>query len=200
MRQIVVFCGTKPGRQPVYREAAWAFGQVLLRRGLGLVYGGSTGGLMEELATTVLAGGGEVLGVVTERMHTKGVVLPGLTRIETVQEFPERKALFAKLGDAFVALPGGYGTFDEIIEIVARTQVGLLDKPCGLLNVAGYFDPLIALRDRAIDEGFVQEHHRPIIEIHEDPDTLLDLCLAFVPPPVSPQNQPPSPDRGGAAG
>jgi uncharacterized protein (TIGR00730 family) len=189
MQRICVFCGTAAGQDPRYAEAARAFGETLLRRRIGLVYGGSQGGLMQALAETVLAGGGEVIGVVVPKMLASGRVFPGLTEVHKTDGFATRKAMFAKLGDAFIALPGGYGTFDELFEMVAWTQVGDQAKPCGVLNVAGYFDPLIALRDRAITEGFVKERHRDLILVDTDPDGLIEQCLAFRAPEVSAWNR-----------
>jgi uncharacterized protein (TIGR00730 family) len=190
MQRIAVLCGSALGARPEYAAAARAFAQVLLRRGLGVVYGGSPHGLMQVVAETMLAGGGEVIGVPLTSMRDRDVVAPGLTATHVVATLAERKALFAELADAFIALPGGYGTLDELFEMVTWTQMGFQAKPCGVLNVAGYFAPLLALCDHAVAEGFVKEHHRNIILADDDPNALLDQCLAFTPPAVSAWNRP----------
>lgn len=191
IRHIGVFCGSTVGARPLYAEATRGLAHALLRRGLGVVYGGNRNGLMHVLAETMLAGGGEVVGVVLPRMEENDHVAAGLTTIHRVGSTAARKEQFAAIADGFIALPGGYGTFDELLSMVAAAQVGELSKPCGVLNVAGYFSPLLTLRDQAIAEGFLNTRHRDLILVDEDPDSLIEQFLQFTPPAVSPWNQPP---------
>jgi uncharacterized protein (TIGR00730 family) len=192
MRRVGVFCGTALGVRAAYAEAAQALAYALLHRGMGVVYGGHRNGLMQVLAETMLAGGGEVVGVVLTRMQANGYVANGLTTIHQAAHTTARKEVFANLADGFIALPGGYGTFDELLSMVAAAQVGELEKPCGVLNVAGYFDPLLTLRDQAIAEGFLNPRHRDLILVDEDPDALLERFLQFTPSALSPWNAPPA--------
>jgi uncharacterized protein (TIGR00730 family) len=182
VRRICVFCGSNPGRRPEYAGAAREMGRVLVERGVGLVYGGGKVGLMGIVADTVLAGGGEVAGVIPEALVAREVGHAGLTALHVVRTMHERKALMADLADGFVALPGGFGTFEEFCEVLTWSQLGFHPKPCGLLNVAGYYDPLLALFDRAVEEGFVPPRHRALVIEETDPARLLDRFAAFRPP------------------
>ena len=182
MRRICVFCGSNAGRRPEYAEAAREMGRVLVERGFGLVYGGGNVGLMGILADTVLAGGGEVIGVIPEALMAREVGHAGLTRMHVVRTMHERKAMMADLADGFVALPGGFGTFEELCEVITWSQLGFHPKPCGLLNVAGYYDPLLALFGRGVDEGFIPPQHRALVIEETDPARLLDRFAAFRPP------------------
>ncbi|HYH79250.1 MAG TPA: TIGR00730 family Rossman fold protein [Longimicrobium sp.] len=182
LRRVCVFCGSNAGRRPEYAEAAREMGRVLAERGLGLVYGGGNVGLMGEVADTVLAAGGEVVGVIPEALMAREVGHAGLTQLHVVKTMHERKAMMADLCDGFVALPGGFGTFEEFCEVLTWSQLGFHPKPCGLLNVAGYYDTLLALFDHATAEGFVPEKHRALVIEEADPRRLLDRFAAFTPP------------------
>lgn len=184
MRRVCVFCGSSPGKSPAYAAAARAMGGAIARRGLGLVYGGGSVGLMGIAADAALAAGGEVDGVIPEVLVRREVGHRALTRQHVVASMHERKARMADLADAFVALPGGMGTLEELAEILTWAQLGLHAKPCGLLDVNGYYDPLIAFFDRAVQDGFLRPEHRALVIVETDPDALLDRFAAFVPPTV----------------
>ena len=154
-RTICVFCGSNLGIRPVYRAAAERLASLLLQRGIELIYGGGNVGLMGVLADTMLAQGGRVIGVIPQSLLAREVGHRGLTKLHVVSSMHERKALMADLSDAFLALPGGFGTFEEFCEIVTWSQLGIHQKPCGLLNVDGYYDPLLRLFDHAVGEGFL---------------------------------------------
>jgi uncharacterized protein (TIGR00730 family) len=183
-RRICVFCGSSPGASPAYAEAARQFGLLLARRGLGLVYGGGNVGLMGILADAVLEEGGEVTGVIPHSLVAREVGHQGLTDLRVVDTMHERKALMADLADGFVALPGGIGTLDEWFEIWTWAQLGLHDKPCGLLDVAGYYSPLLAFLDRMVEERFLRDSHRAFVLVDTDPATLLDRMASHTPPAV----------------
>ena len=174
MRRICVFSGSNPGRRPEYREAAQALGREMVARGLGLVYGGASVGMMGAIADSVLAGGGEVIGVIPRGLFRSEVAHEGLTQLHEVNSMHERKALMADLADGFIALPGGYGTFDELFEIITWEQLGIHTKPIGLLDVAGYFAPLLALIAHAVSQGFIPPRHSNIVIHESSPATLLD--------------------------
>jgi uncharacterized protein (TIGR00730 family) len=178
---ILVYCGSSPGLNPAYTDAARRFGAALVRRGHRLVYGGGHVGLMGVVADAVLAGGGEAHGVITEGLAYKEVGHDGLTQLDVVATMHERKARMADLSDAVVMLPGGYGTLDEFFEAVTWTQLGIHDKPCGVLNVAGFFDSLLAFVDRALAEGFIREKHRDLLIVGDDADALLDRLVVWRP-------------------
>jgi uncharacterized protein (TIGR00730 family) len=173
VRRICVFCGSKAGLDDRYRQAAGQLGTLLVRDGFGLVFGGGSVGLMGVLADAALEAGGEVIGVLPTMLATKELRHPGVADMRLVADMHERKALMADLSYAFIALPGGYGTFEELFEVITWAQLGIHRKPIGLLNVAGYFDPLIGMIDHAIREGFVKESHRGLIVVEEHPETLL---------------------------
>ena len=178
MKRICVFCGSHPGASPAYAEAAAALAKSMVARHLVLVYGGSKSGVMGVLADTLLAAGGDVIGVMPRSMVEREVAHLGLTELRIVNSMHERKALMADLSDGFLALPGGYGTLDEFCEILTWTQLGLQDKPCGILNVAGYFDALLKMFDHAVAEEFVRPEHRRMVLTGSDPEKLLDRLLA----------------------
>lgn len=182
IERVCVFCGSNPGARPVYAEAARALGRTLAERGMGLVYGGARVGLMGAVADTVLAAGGEAIGVIPHALVAREVAHTGLTELHVVNSMHERKALMADLAGAFIALPGGYGTLDELCEILTWSQLGLHPKPVGLLNVEGYFDPLLALFDRAVEEGFLPAPHRGLALADTDAARLLDRFAAYDPP------------------
>jgi uncharacterized protein (TIGR00730 family) len=174
MQRICIFCGSQAGTNGLYRQAAIALGQLLARHGYGLVYGGGSVGLMGVIANAVLASGGEVIGVIPESMVTRELAHTGLTQLQVVPGMHERKARMAALADAFIALPGGYGTFEELFEVITWAQLGMHRKPIGLLNVAGYFNALKMLVDQAIAEGFIRAEHWHLFMMAEDPDLLLE--------------------------
>ena len=184
MQRICVFCGSSAGGAPAYLEAARAAGRAIARRGIGLVYGGGSVGLMGAVADAVLAAGGEVTGVIPRALELRELAHRGLTRLHVVSSMHERKAKMAELADGFVALPGGMGTLEEFAEILTWAQLGLHRKPCGLLDVRGYYRPLVAFFDQAAAEGFVRPAHRALVLVREDPDALLDAFEAFRPPHV----------------
>jgi uncharacterized protein (TIGR00730 family) len=173
-KRICVFCGSSHGANPVYADAARRVGSELARRGIGLVYGGGNVGLMGVVADAVLAGGGHVTGVIPEALMAKEVGHRGLPDLRVVKTMHERKALMAELSDGFVALPGGIGTFEEFFEIVTWAQLGFHSKPCALLNVNGFYDPLLRLVDHAIGEHFIKPSQRDLVIVESDFSTLLD--------------------------
>jgi uncharacterized protein (TIGR00730 family) len=174
VRRICVFCGASSGRSPAYAEAARAFGAAAAARGLGVVYGGGRVGLMGAVADAALAAGGEVIGVIPQELVDRELAHPGLTELHVVGSLHERKALMAELADGFAALPGGFGTLDELLEQLTWSQLGLHAKPVGLLDVEEYWRPLIALARHATDEGFVRESDLRAIAVAGDAEGLLD--------------------------
>ena len=172
--RVCVFCGSSAGNRPVYLEAARELGRLLAERGIGLVYGGASVGLMGELADAVLAGGGESIGVIPRRLVDRELAHAGLTELHVVETMHERKALMAGLSDAFVVLPGGAGTLDELFEALTWAQLGLHAKPIVLLDVEDFFEPLVALADHLAEEGFVRREHRALLGVERDPAVLLD--------------------------
>ncbi len=168
-----MYCGSRFGRDPRYRDAAEALGAELARRGMGLVYGGASVGLMGAVAQGALDAGGEVVGVLQH---------PGLTAMHTVGSMHERKARMSELSDAFVALPGGLGTLDELAEAMTWTQLGIHRKPCGLLDVAGFWGPFVAMLDGFVDTGFVDPSQRALLCVDDDPGRLLDALAGTVVP------------------
>jgi uncharacterized protein (TIGR00730 family) len=175
MNAICVFCGSSANARPIYRVAAEGFARFLVSRGIAIVYGGGHIGLMGALADSALAAGGNVTGVIPRALVQRELAHEGVTKLHIVDTMHERKALMARLSDAFVALPGGFGTFEEFFEAVTWTQLGIHHKPCGLLNVGGYFDPLLELCDRAVTDGFMTPATRSIVNADNDPNRLLGL-------------------------
>jgi uncharacterized protein (TIGR00730 family) len=184
MKRICVFCGSSPGARPAYRTAAANLGAALVARGMGLVYGGANVGLMSELAHSVLDAGGEVIGVIPRSLVQRELALTGLADLRITDSMQERKAVMADLADGFIAMPGGLGTLDELFEVLTWTQLGIHQKPSGLLNVEGYFDALLAFLDHAVAERFVKDAHRSMLIVEPEPHRLLDRLEAFVPPAV----------------
>jgi uncharacterized protein (TIGR00730 family) len=172
-QNLTVFCGSSSGRSAVHAEKARQVGCWLAERGIGLVYGGGRVGLMGVLADACLRAGGRVVGVIPRALADKEVAHTGLTELHVVGSMHERKALMADLCDAFLALPGGYGTWDELFEALTWTQLGIQSKACGLLNVDGYYDALIAMVDRAVEEGFIRRLHRDLLIADTDAEALL---------------------------
>lgn len=172
-QRICVYCGSSNGARASYVEQARALGQMLARRGIGLIYGGGGIGLMGACAEAVLDNGGEVIGVIPHSLASKERLNVMVTDLRVVNTMHERKALMVGLADAFIALPGGFGTFDELFETITWAQLGIHQKPIGVLNVAGYFDPFLALVERAVSEGFVLEKYQRLISVAENAEPLL---------------------------
>jgi len=177
LRRVCIFCGSSTGVRPEYRAAAEEIATRLAKRDVGIVFGGGCVGLMGVVADTALAHGGHVIGVIPSAMVAREIAHRGLPDLRIVASMHERKALMASLSDAFIALPGGFGTFEEFCEVVTWTQLGLHRKPCGLLNTAGYYDPLVALFDRAVADGFIGSENRQIVVADSDPGTLIDRLV-----------------------
>jgi uncharacterized protein (TIGR00730 family) len=181
LSSVAVYCGSNLGADPAYAVAATSLGRLLARRGIRLVYGGGQVGLMGAVSDAVLAAGGEVYGVITRALEAKEVANAGLSRLKVVETMHERKAEMADAADAFVMLPGGYGTFDEFFEVVSWTQLGIHRKPCGVLDVGGFFAPLSSLLDEATKQRFIHQAHRDMVLMDTDPGRLLDQLSAWTP-------------------
>jgi uncharacterized protein (TIGR00730 family) len=175
MQRICIFCGSQVGINGLYQQAATNLGQLLVRHGYGLVYGGGHIGLMGVIADAVLASGGEVIGIIPESLVARELAHTGLTQLQVVSSMHARKARMAELADAFIALPGGYGTFEELFEVITWAQLSIHRKPIGLLNVAGYFNAVKALIDHAIAEGFIRAEHWHLLTMADDASTLLEM-------------------------
>lgn len=185
MQSICVFCGSNAGKSEVYAGATRALARAIVGQGLKLVYGGGNIGLMGVLAETALAAGGHVIGVTPRRLLEKEVVHTGLTELKVVDSMHERKALMAELSDGFIVLPGGLGTFEETFEVLTWAQLGFHRKPCGLLNVSGYYNELMAFLDHAVTERFLKPEHRAMVLVENDPDALIEQLKTYRPPEVS---------------
>ncbi len=190
MKRICVFCGSNAGHDPRYRAEADRLGRLLAERGIELVYGGGNVGLMGVIADACLGAGGTVIGVIPEALIGKEVAgrvvdHRGLTRLEVVDSMHTRKARMAELADGFIALPGGFGTFEEFCEVLTWGQLGFHVKPMGLLNVNGFYDPLLALFEHAVAEGFLREENRAMALAADDIESLLAALAAYRPEPVS---------------
>lgn len=184
LNRICVFCGSSPGRRPEYREAAAALGRAMVRRGAGLVFGGGHVGIMGAVADAVLAAGGEATGVIPRGLQVRELAHGGLTELRVVDTMHERKALMAELSDAFVALPGGMGTLEETTEVLTWAQLGIHRKPVGLLDVAGYWSPFVAMLDHAVEEGFLRPDQRGLLLVEREVEPLLDRLAGWRPAPV----------------
>ncbi|MEJ2534351.1 MAG: TIGR00730 family Rossman fold protein [Gammaproteobacteria bacterium] len=184
MRRICVYCGSSPGQREEYAQAARKLGRLLVERGLGLVYGGASVGVMGAIADAVLEEGGEAIGIIPRALAVREVEHTGLTEQHVVESMHERKALMAELSDGFVALPGGWGTLEEIFEILTWAQLGFHAKPCGLLNVAGYYDDLFRFLGHARGEGFVRDVYHGMLLMEDEPAALLDRFAAYRAPKV----------------
>lgn len=184
LQRICVFCGSSPGTNRVYRVAAQEVGRLLCQRGIELVYGGGNIGLMGAVADACLQGGGRVIGVIPEALKKKELAHAGLTELRVVGSMHERKALMADLADAFIALPGGYGTWDEFCEVLTWSQLGIQHKACAVLNINGYYDPLLAMADRAVSEGFLRDAHRELLLSDDNAARLLDKLGDYADPLV----------------
>lgn len=184
MKSVAVYCGSSPGFDLAYSQAAASLGALLAERDIRLIFGGGHVGLMGVIADATLEAGGEVHGVITRALQRKELAHRGLTSLEITETMHERKASMADKADAFIMLPGGFGTFDEFFEVVTWTQLGIHAKPCGVLDVAGFFAPLRALLDASTSAGFLRPQHRDMVIIDPDPAALLDRLAAWTPPAV----------------
>ena len=181
LTSVAVYCGSSPGLDPGFAAAAGALGRSLARRGIRVVYGGGHVGLMGVLADAARSEGGEVHGVITRALEAKEIAHPSLTSLKVVETMHERKAAMADLADGFVMMPGGFGTLDEFFEVVTWTQLGVHAKPCGILNVNGFFDPLLAQLAQAAEQRFLRSDHRDLVIVEQDPDRLIDRLGSWVP-------------------
>ncbi|MCR6628949.1 MAG: TIGR00730 family Rossman fold protein [Magnetospirillum sp.] len=184
MRRVCVFCGSSHGTRPAYTQAARATGRLIAERGLGLVYGGGHVGLMGEIADAARDAGGEVIGVIPEALMRMEVGHPNLSALHVVGTMHERKALMAELSDAFIALPGGIGTLEELFEVWTWGQLGLHPKPLGFLDVAGYYGHLHTFLDHSVTEGFLKKRHRAMVAVESDAAQLLNRLATYQPPEV----------------
>jgi uncharacterized protein (TIGR00730 family) len=184
IRRLAIFCGSNPGARPEYMEAARSLGRLLAQRGIGIAYGGSNVGMMAALADAMMDELGDVIGVIPRMLVEREVANRGLDDLRIVESMHERKALMAELADGFIALPGGIGTLEEFFETWTWAQLGMHAKPCGLLNVAGYFDPLLQFLDHAVTEKFVRDVHRSMVVVESDPAALLARFESYEPPRV----------------
>ena len=182
LNRVCVYCGSGVGGHDGYADAARALGRALVERKIGLVFGGGRIGMMGVLAQTVLAGGGEAIGVIPKHLEEKGLALTTVTSLRVVETMHDRKALMADLSDAFIAMPGGYGTAEEFFEALTWAQLSLHAKPCGLLNTRGYFDHLIRFVDHAVQEGFIHVTHRNLMLVDDSPELLLARLASYQAP------------------
>jgi uncharacterized protein (TIGR00730 family) len=183
MRRVCVNCGSSPGFDRIYLEAARKLGSTLVRNNLELVYGGADVGLMGEVANTTIQAGGKAIGVIPQSLADK-VSHQGLTELRIVASMHERKKMLFDLSDAFIALPGGFGTIEEITELLTWAQLGFHQKPCGLINVSGYFDSFLSFLDHAVSQGFMKEEHRAMVLVSVEPEGLLEQFRSYAPPKV----------------
>jgi hypothetical protein len=182
VKTLVVYCGSSDDIPPVHLEAARAMGACLVQRGLTLIFGGGRTGMMGAVADAALEAGGRVVGILPRQFNTPALAHGGLSEMLLVGSMHERKARMAEMGDAFVALPGGFGTLEELFEILTWAQIGMHRKPVGLLNVQGYYDPLLAMIERARQQGFIYSEHRDLIVCEAAPAALLDGLSGYAPP------------------
>lgn len=182
MKRICVYCGSSMGKRPEYATAAKALGEAMVARNLGLVYGGASVGIMGLIADTVLANGGEVIGVIPQAIADKEIAHTGLTELQVVANMHQRKAAMVDASDGFIALPGGMGTLEELSEILTWGQLGFHTKPAGLLNVEGYYDHLLAFLEHAVDQEYLKEKHFGMLQKAVEPDALLNLMESYQAP------------------
>jgi uncharacterized protein (TIGR00730 family) len=187
VKRVCVFCGSSPGANPAYADATAELGRLLVADGIGLVYGGGAVGLMGVLADSVLGAGGEAVGVIPQALVDREIGHDGLSELRVVGSMHERKALMAELSDAFVALPGGLGTLEELFEVYTWAQLGLHRKPCGLLDVERYFAGIVDFLEHAVRERFVSEEHRAMLMVDRDPRRLIDRLREFEPKAAQPK-------------
>jgi uncharacterized protein (TIGR00730 family) len=184
IRRLAIFCGSNPGVRPDYVDAARSLGRLLAQRGIGVVYGGSNVGLMAALADAMQDERGDIIGVIPRMLVEREVANTALSDLRIVDSMHQRKAMMVELADGFIALPGGIGTLEEFFETWTWAQLGMHAKPCGLLNVAGYFDPLLEFLDHAVAERFVRDVHRSMVVVESDPTALLARFESYEPPRV----------------
>jgi uncharacterized protein (TIGR00730 family) len=184
MKRICVFCGSSPGARPEYLQAARELGHTLARKKLGLVYGGASVGIMGEIAKTVLESGGDVIGVIPRKLVEKEVAFTELSDLRVVGSMHERKALMVELADGFIALPGGLGTIEEFFEVLTWAQLGMHQKPCGLLNVCQFYGKLMSFLDNVVNQQFIEPEHRSMVLTDESPERLLQKFELYQPPKV----------------
>ena len=182
MKRLCVYCGSSSGGQPDYVRVARQLARSMVNRNIDLVYGGASVGIMGEIANAVLEAGGNVIGIIPKGLFVKEVAHTGITELREVGSMHERKSLMADLSDGFIALPGGFGTIEEIFEIITWSQLGMHRKPCGMLNVCHYYDKLIDFLDHAVSEQFIKTTHRSTILIDECPDALLEKFETYKAP------------------
>lgn len=185
MKSVCVFLGANPGNSEIYAESAHNLGQELARRGITTVYGGSNMGLMGILAESALSAGGKVVGVIPDSLVQKEVAHNGLSELHVVDSMHERKARMADLSDGFIAMPGGIGTMEEFFEVFTWGQLGFHQKPCGLLDIGGYYSRLLSFLDQAVDEGFLKRPHKEMVVTGSTPTEILDAFSGYAPPSVS---------------
>ena len=185
MERICVFCGSRSGASRAYDEGARRLGRALVEAGITLVYGGGRVGLMGVLADAILGSGGEAIGVIPKALVRREIAYAGLSDLRVVGSMHERKALMSKLAEGFVALPGGAGTLEEFFEVLTWAQLGVHGKPCGLLNVGGYYDPLLAFLDHVVTGGFLSEEHRSMVLVEAEPEPLLEAFARYRAPEVA---------------
>lgn len=183
--RLTVFCGSASGSLPAYTEVAEQLGRLLAERGIGLVYGGASVGLMGSVANAALAAGGEVIGVIPKALASREIAHDGLTQLHVVSSMHERKAMMAELSDGFIALPGGAGTLEEIFEVWTWGQLGYHRKPCALFNVAGYYDALVSFVEQVVEQGFLKPKHREMLIVDDRLDSLMQRIEAYEAPSVS---------------
>jgi len=181
MQTICVFCGSSMGARESYKRSAVQLGKIFLEKNIRLIYGGANVGLMKILAETILEGGGEVVGIMPRRLVEKEVAHTGLTEMHIVESMSERKNLMVRLSDAFIALPGGFGTLDEMFEVITYNQLRLVDKPMGILNVEGYYDKLLEFIDHTVEEKYIRPEHRNNLIVETEPKVLFQKLLAYQP-------------------
>jgi len=184
MKRVCVYCGSSVGNNPIYRDVAVAMGSLLAKKKIALVYGGGHVGLMGVIADAVLAAGGEAIGVIPQSLADREIAHGGLTDLRIVDSMHTRKAMMADLSDAFIAMPGGVGTFEEFFEAITWTQLGLHRKPCGLLNAGGFYTPLVAFIDQAVSEGFIKPIHRSMMVVDDNPERLINTLAEMDLPDV----------------
>lgn len=185
IKRLCVYCGSSPGKKPEYGAAARRLGSIMVSKNIGLVYGGASVGVMGEIADSVIKEGGEVIGVIPQSLLEKEVAHTGLSDLRVVDSMHERKALMAELSDGFIALPGGLGTIEEFFEVMTWAQLGMHQKPCGLLNVCQYYQKLIDFLNHAVTERFLKKVHRSLVLVEESPDALLQKFEAYETPEVA---------------
>ena len=181
MKRLCVYCGSSRGALDSYQTSAIALGKILLKNKVELVYGGASVGIMGVVADTVLEGGGSVTGIIPQSLVDKEVAHPSLSNLIVVNSMHERKAQMAELADGFIALPGGFGTLEELFEVLTWAQLGFHQKPCGILNVSGYFDGLVQFLDHSVNQGFVKGFHRDMLMVSERPEDLIEKLHSYKP-------------------